>query len=96
MRYEVKPILTESFGETILATDDAGEAKIAAEKAAYDHYYGTAIIDNELRTVDCGDRVVPLEDFFELQTACEHDWHYYGAVNGQPHYACQSCGEKRN
>lgn len=65
MRYEVKHIMTGGFGETILATDDAAQAKEVAEKLAYDSYYGTAIIDHELRTVDCGDRVVPLGECFE-------------------------------
>jgi len=31
----------------------------------------------------------------EAPKACEHDWHYYGTVNGVPHYACQTCGEVR-
>ncbi len=31
----------------------------------------------------------------ELAEACEHDWHYYGTVNGQPDYGCQKCGATR-
>ena len=28
-------------------------------------------------------------------TQCEHDWHYYGTVNGKPDYGCQKCGASK-
>jgi hypothetical protein len=27
-----------------------------------------------------------------LQATCEHEWHYFGTINGKPDIACQSCG----
>jgi hypothetical protein len=29
----------------------------------------------------------------EYGEVCEHDWHYYGNLNGRPEYACQLCGK---
>ena len=26
---------------------------------------------------------------------CEHDWHRFGTVNGEPDYGCQKCGATR-
>ena len=61
-RYAVVPILTGGFGDPIVTTDDADEAKRTAETRAYDYYYGTAVIDHQTDTVDFGDRIVPLAD----------------------------------
>lgn len=64
MRYEIRKIETGKFGELYGSTDDASEAKRIAEAHAYESYYGTAIIDIEAQTVDCGDRVISLDEAF--------------------------------
>lgn len=30
-----------------------------------------------------------------VEPPCEHEWHYYGSVNGEPDYGCQLCGATR-
>lgn len=63
-RYEVRKITNaeaSSYGELILATDDASAAKVAANRAAHSCYYGTAILDTVARTADIGSEILPLD-----------------------------------
>lgn len=57
MRYEVYRIADAEChlsDDLLAATDDAGQAKTAAEKTAYDHYYGTGILDTQTGLIDIG------------------------------------------
>jgi hypothetical protein len=64
-RYQVRVIETGHFGQLLLSTDDADEAKQKAEDEAQSQGLDTAIIDTATGTVDCGDRVVALADAFK-------------------------------